>query len=76
MISLRNHKWSKLLSAACFTFFSFTLSAQQVTSPNGCIVVEDKGTVLMVSYKGQQALQLEEVRLRGSSCWVQSANFL
>ncbi len=65
MISLSNNKWSKLLSAACFTFFCFSLSAQQVTSPNGRIVVEDKGTVLVVSYEGQQALQLEEVRIAG-----------
>ncbi len=63
MIYSDYNKCIKLLSAACFMFFGIALSAQKVTSPNGLIVVENKETVLVVSYEGKQALQLEELSI-------------
>lgn len=42
-----------------------TSSAHKMTSPNGRITVAHKGSVLIVSYEGQQALQLEELSIVG-----------
>jgi len=55
------NKWSKLLGAACFTLFVSAAYAQGVTSPNGRISAQAKGTTLVINYEGKQALQLEEL---------------
>ena len=66
MITLCHNKWSKLLGAACFMFYVGAASAQKVSAPNGRITAETKGTTLIISYDGQQALQLEDLNMTGN----------